>query len=140
MLDFENVSAEDLNSVMSFDHVIRVNEGGTVSDAADSPYFDEAARCVLVNADTWEWEDEFNLPEGWTLMNGYSGQDRYSGPVMHVSEYIGGGMARDILAAPGDYVALAVESDCGYTQEFCSEDEGCHCEPAGWVVAHKPAE
>lgn len=140
MLEGMKVTEENLNSVMEFGHVIRVNADGTVTGRVeDAPYFDEALRSYLVNADTWEWEEEINLPEGWTLMGGYSGQDRYSGPIMHASEYIGGRMARDILEAPGDYVALVMESDCGYTQEHCSEEVGCDCEPAGWAVAHKPA-
>ncbi len=135
------ITADKLDDVMEFDHVIRVNADGTVTDRVEgAPYFDEAARCYLVDPEAWLWEDEFNLPEGWSLMNGYSGQQGYRGPVMHTSEYIGGGMARDILETPGDYVLLAVESDCGYTQEFCSEETGCDCEPAGWVVATKPAE
>lgn len=134
------VTAENLNSVMEFDHVIRVNADGTVTDRVeDAPYFDEALRCYLTDPETWLWETEVNLPEGWHLMNGYSGQHGYSGPEMHVSEFIGGRMARDILETPGDYVALVVESDCGYTEEFCSEESGCDCEPAGWVVAFKPA-
>jgi hypothetical protein len=135
------VTADNLNNVMEFYHVIRVNADGTVTDRLEgTPYFDEAARSVLVDPEAWQWEDEINLPDGWSLMNGYSGQHGYSGPVMHVSEFIGGRMARDILETPGDYVALPVESDCGYTQEHCDEESGCDCEPAGWVVATKPAE
>jgi len=134
------VTVDNLNNVMDFYHVIRVHADGTVTDSPESPYLDEAVRSVLVNADTWEWEDEINLPEGWTLLSGFTGQYSYNGPVMHVSEYIGGGLARYILETPGDYVALPMESDCGYTQEFCSEESGCDCEPAGWVVATKPAD
>jgi hypothetical protein len=134
------VTVDNLNEVMDFYHVIRVAADGTVTEPEGTPYFDEAVRSVLVNADTWEWEDEINLPEGWTLLSGFTGQYSYNGPVMHVSEYIGGGLARYILETPGDYVALPMESDCGYTQEFCSEESGCDCEPAGWVVATKPAE
>jgi hypothetical protein len=134
------VTAENLNSVMEFYHVIRVNADGTVTDRVeDAPYFDEALRSYLVNADEYRWETEVNLPDGWSLMNGYSGQHGYSGPEMHVSEFIGGRMARDILETPGDYVALVVESDCGGVLEMCSEEDGCNCEPDGWAVAHKPA-
>lgn len=140
MSESKIVTVDNLNEVMDFYHVIRVAADGTVTDSPESPYLDEAVRSVLVDPEAWHWEDEINLPEGWSLMDGYSGQYGYSGPVMHVSEYIGGGMARDILATPGDYVALPVESDCGYTQENCSEDSGCDCEPAGWVVVTKPAE
>lgn len=45
---------------------------------------------------------------------------------MHTSEYIGGGLARDILAQPGYYVALV---------EYPS-DGG---EPDGWAVARMDA-
>lgn len=103
-----------LNDKMDFDHVIRVDSEGNVSDAhgvyAPSLY-----------------EDELDS-EGWELLDGYSGQDSYSGPVMHNSEFIGGTMERDILARPGLYVAIvahwAVEDD--------DEDD-----VEGWAVAYR---
>ena len=58
----------------------------------------------------------------WELLDGYSGQDRYSGPIMHASEYVGGRMERDILATPGVYVALV---------DYCLDDS----DPEGWAVA-----
>lgn len=64
---------------------------------------------------------------GWNLLTGYTGQCGYNGPVMHPSEYIGGGMERDILANPGWYVVTAVMGDEDY-------------EPYGWAVAYLPAE
>lgn len=130
------VTAENLNYVMSFDHVIRVNEDGTVSDVEESYYFDVRT----YKGDDEVWTTEYVLPEGWTVMNGYSGQQGYAGPDMHQSEYISGGMARDILATPGLYVALTVEADCGYTEDGCDEESGCNCEPESWVVATKPAD
>ncbi len=62
---------------------------------------------------------------GWELVTGYSRQEGYSGPVMHSSEYIGGGMARSILATPGVYAVASVDdvSDDGY--------------PVGWVLMRK---
>jgi hypothetical protein len=134
------VTAENLNSEMEFYHIIRVNEDGTVTDSPLDTYVEGAVSMYLVDVESYRWEDDFNLPEGWELMKGYSGQQGYSGPVMHSSEFIGGGMARDILAAPGDYVALPVESDCGYKMENCDPETGCNCEPAGWVVMRKLAE
>lgn len=134
------VTEENLNDAMEFYHIIRVHADGTVTDSPEDPYLEEAVRSVLVDPEGWVWEDEINLPEGWSLLSGFTGQYSYNGPVMHVSEYIGGGIARYILETPGDYVALPMESDCGYTQEHCSEESGCDCEPAGWVVATKPAE
>ncbi len=64
----------------------------------------------------------------WLPMDGYSGQDRYSGPVMHSSEFIGGRLKDDILSEPGVYVICVVE--------VMPDDEDCDddCEPAGWVV------
>ena len=136
----KKITAENLNDAMEFYHVIRVDAAGNVTDSPEDVYCEGWVQSVLTDPETDLWEDEFNLPEGWQLMTGYTGQYGYNGPVMHSSEFIGGGMARDILETPGDYVALVVESDCGYTQEHCSEETGCNCEPAGWVVAFKPAE
>lgn len=103
-----------LNDEMEFDHVIHVDEQGNVTDAdgvyAPSVYEDDGDPIV----DT----------EGWELMDGYSGQDRYSGPVMHASEFIGGQMERDILALPGLYVAVVV---------YPLDDS----EPEGWAVAYQ---
>jgi hypothetical protein len=130
------VTPENLNSVMEFGHMIRVNVDGTVIDSPDRPYMEVST----YKGDDGEWHDDFQLPEGWKLMSGYTGQYSYNGPVMHPSEYIGGRMATDILETPGDYVALVQESDCGGTEENCDADSGCDCEPGGWVVAFKPAE
>lgn len=85
-----------LNTVMSFDHVIRVWSDGTVSEPRD----------------VWAPELHDGKVEGsWELMNGYSGQYGYSGPCMQASECIEGHMARDILAAPGWYVAVYETSE-----------------------------
>jgi len=100
---------DTLNDMMEFDHVIRVHADGTVTDEPG------------VYAPDLHDDDE---PIGWTLLDGYSGQYGYSGPIMHASEYIGGGLARDILATPGVYVALV---------NYLSDDE----EPEGWAVARK---
>jgi hypothetical protein len=132
------VTVENLNEVMEFDHVIEVKADGTVEDSSESPYLD--LRYYLTDPETGLWEPDFTLPEGWQLMTGYTGQYGYNGPVMHSSEFIGGRMARDILETPGLYVALIVESDCGNTEEHCTEEDGCQCEADGWAVAFKPAE
>lgn len=67
----------------------------------------------------------------WELLTGYSGQDSYSGPIMHPSEYIGGGLERDILATPGVYVVLAAYSS---PEEGEEEEEEM---PDGWAVARR---
>ena len=48
------------------------------------------------------------MDEPWELLSGLSGQYGYSGPHMHASEYIGGGLARHILETAGFYVVTVV--------------------------------
>lgn len=100
-----------LNDVMEFDHVVTVHDDGTVTDGPAGVYAPELS------------DGELTDPR-WELLNGYSGQYCYSGPIMHASEYIGGGMERDILDTPGVYVALV---------DYPSDDS----EPEGWAVARK---
>lgn len=99
-----------LNEVMEFDHVVRVHEDGSVTDEPN----------------VWAPDLHDGELEGseWELLDGYSGQDRYSGPIMHSSEFIGGGMADDILSTPGVYVALV---------DYPTDDD----DPEGWAVARR---
>jgi hypothetical protein len=110
-MESKTVTRDNLNEIMDFDHVIRVHPDGTVTYPADvyAPELDD---------------DDTVLGGEWELLDGYSGQQGYSGPIMHPSEYIGGGMADDILSRPGLYVAL-VSSD-GDTDH-------------GWAVAYREA-
>lgn len=115
----------NLNERMEFDHVIEVHEDGTVTDAPDGVWAPE------YNDDTLD-----QLPDsGWTLMDGYSGQDRYSGPVMHNSEFIGEGcgMERDILERPGYYVTILAHWPP--TEDDDPED---YDDVEGWLVAYRP--
>ncbi len=82
-----------LNERMEFDRVIEVTAAGDIVDRPDlhAPEL---------------YDDELANPD-WLLLDGYSGQHGYSGPMMHSSESIGGRMERDIIATPGVYVALA---------------------------------
>lgn len=99
-----------LNEIMEFDHVIEVHEDGTITDRNDI-YAPELYDGELVD-------------ESWSLLNGFSGQDRYAGPIMHQSEFIGGGMERYIRETPGIYVALV---------DYSLDDS----EPEGWAVAYR---
>lgn len=134
MTHSEIVTPDMLNSVMSFEHVIRVNEDGTVSGVEEFFYFEVGTDL----GDDGIWHAHESLPEGWSLMSGYTGQYGYNGPHMHQSEFIGGRMARDILETPGLYVVLEVTPNCNYTEDDCNEDDGCNCEATEWVVATKP--
>lgn len=121
------VAADKLNDVMEIDHVIRVHEDGRVSDVSG-----EYAPELI---------DEEIMGEGWKFFTaGYSGQDRYSGPIMHNSEYIGGQLARDILTTPGIYVAVAAyysaDEDESDEDESESEETGTW---DGWAVVRKDA-
>ena len=110
------VTEDDLNDVMELDHVIRVHADGTVSDVDDF-HAPELSEGELLDR-RWEF-----------FSTGYTGQYGYSGPIMHDSEYIGGGLARDILATPGVYVAVA----CYYADE--EEDGETYVE--GWAVVRR---
>lgn len=125
------VNKNSLNDLMEFDHVIMVDADGHVSEPGGI-----WAPEVTVQEGSYANPDVSAMHnEPWTLMNGYSGQYGYHGPVMHSSEFIGGKLAEDILAEPGYYVAVVVA-------DVDSEDDD---EPAGWAVArleldeHKPA-
>lgn len=107
-----DATPETLNGIMGFDHVVEVHADGTVTHRAD-----------IYAPDLHEGE---MLADEWSLLDGWSVQDRYSGPIMHQSEYIGGGMARWILDNPGIYVALV---------DYSFDDE----EPEGWAVATRDA-
>lgn len=120
------VGTERLNEIMVFTQPVRVDHFGH-------------ARIVdlLVPESVYQTLDEnghctdnvvYGLSDEWTLLDGYSGQYGYSGPVMHRSELIGGRMALDILSTPGIYVALEVVGNT---------DNWPDTEPIGWVVARR---
>ncbi len=107
-----------LNLQMEFDHVIQVHEDGTVTEPD----------LGLYAPNVYDGELEGG-GDPWYLLDGYSGQDRYSGPIMHDSEYIGGGMARDILSEPGYYVCVVA---------YYLPEDGDELEADGWAVAYLP--
>lgn len=148
----------ELNEIMEFDHIIRVAEDGTITEPRDVDIYAD----LNVAPDG---TDEFDLSDGWELLKGFTGQYSYNGPVMHPSEFIGGGLERHIRETPGYYVALVVEARCNYEQHtktysqfganlvcscggtycedeptLCTEESGCDCFPAGWAVAYRPLE
>lgn len=109
---------------MEFDHVIRVRKDGWATLIEDEPgvYAPE----VHYQGDGSD-DDDLWVSSGWELLNGYSGQYGYRGPVMHSSEFIGGRMELDILAEPGVYVSVVVTCD----------DAGDGDDVAGWAVARR---
>ena len=98
-----NATPNTLNAEMEFDSVIYSHGDGTVSDAHTmrSPYV------YVAELEDGTWVGEA-MDEPWELLSGFSGQYGYSGPHMHASEYIGGGLARHILETAGFYVVTVV--------------------------------
>lgn len=110
-----------LNDVMGFDHVVLSDGRGNV-------------RRVDVDSSALDGlhVDDMRLPDGWELLDGFSGQHGYDGPVMHESEFIGGGLERYIRANAGLYVAVIVWGDAA---PECREDGDVI---DGWAVAFRP--
>jgi hypothetical protein len=124
-----------LSHLMDFDSPITVHEDGTVTHGPANVYAPDLT------------DDELS-GEGWELFtHGYSGQHGYSGPIMHDSEFIGGGLARDILGQPGTYVAVVAywPPSCEHCDAEIYQDaqgawidvqtggDACPAEPAGNV-------
>lgn len=115
-----------LNDIMEIDHVIKVTADGVISEDTPGIYAPE----VYVDCDDdgqISRDDDAEMMRviesaGWTVVNGYSGQQGYAGPIMHPSEFIGGGIEDHIREIPGYYVVCSVET--------LDDDET----PAGWVL------
>ena len=100
-----------LTYIMDFDLVVRVDPDGMITEARD------------VQAPSL-FDDDLDSTV-WTLLDGFSGQHGYSGPLMHQSEYVGGGLESYIRSHPGLYVSL-VNTPADDT------------EPTEWAVAYCP--
>lgn len=75
-----------------------------------------------------DFDSPFRIAKGAEFINGFSGQDRYAGPIMHESEYLGGGMAQYVLDNPGVYALVAAY----YAPEDETEDSAP--EIHGWAL------
>lgn len=108
-----------LSDVMEFDRVIRVGYDGNVG-------YEPGIRAPELHDGKLEGDGTHPSDSArynrWELMHGYSGQHGYSGPMMHSSEQIDGGLADAILDCPGLYVALV---------NYHTDDT----EPDSWAVA-----
>jgi hypothetical protein len=109
-------STKTLHDRIEFDCPFRVDENGDVTPAHD----------VLAP----ELFDE-EISPGWEMLNGYSGQDSYCGPIMHNAEYVAGALERDILATPGVYCLVAAQ------WESEDDEDGGDCIVDGWAVARR---
>ena len=152
LVRFENGPDAELNNAVEFDSPFFVLPGDsgrcTVLTYPHTPIDPPMVLSVML---VEGGEPELDGLDGWQPVTGYSGQHGYSGPVMHASEYLGGGMARDLLSGElgaGWFVITSVESDA--CDDFrmhgqCTPDGGdcgrnCSEEPAGWILLHKPVD
>ena len=87
-----------------------------------------------------DWQYDPAALGGWsTFSDGASGQYGYDGPILHPSEFLGGGLAKKVLTTPGTYVLV----DVSYQEEEEFDDEGyviLDYDPSGWVVLKKDEE
>ncbi len=109
------MTAQTLSDLMDFDHVIRVHDDGTITEPKG------------IYAPELDGEEFVGGYDDWELLRGFTGQYSYSGPVMHPSEFIGGGLERHIRETPGYYVALVVAE---------INDETDESDAYGWAVAY----
>lgn len=109
--------AQNYNDRFAFDHPLQVLEDGSLAEPerARELWTDELGivDCDIDGqigpAEEARWVRDLN-DAGWEPVTGYSGQYGYSGPIMHASEFLGGGMAESLAATPGTYVTIMVET------------------------------
>ncbi|MHB8415615.1 MAG: hypothetical protein ACYDB1_09575 [Acidiferrobacteraceae bacterium] len=117
MRNIKKVTPETLSRAVEFDCAFEVLYGDRICEPRDVLYAPDVLDGVL-ESDAWEFVD------------GFSGQDSYSGPIMHESEYLGGGMARFVLDNPGVYVMTPAY--------YSPEEEGGDFVIEGWaLLKHK---
>lgn len=112
---------DDLNSKVEFDIPFEVVNGEVRGTDINGPsvYFVEGDGPDI----------EIDSRDDWEPVDGWSGQYRYSGPIMHPSEYLGGAMARYVLENPGIYCVTEVID--------MEEDPEESSDPIGWILLKK---
>lgn len=122
----------ELNELMSFGRTVESDGVGNVFSVKIPEYLPEVVY-VEDDDDGQILSDELvePLPDGWKLLSGFTGQYSYNGPIMHPSEFIGGGLERYIRETAGLYVAVIVDV---FPKNNVEESEN-----AGWAVAYKEA-
>lgn len=136
---------ERLSYIADFDHVFQVDDNGNVTDDDFS----------LRTPDTLDVDAYATELEGWHLpLSGMTGQDRYSGPWLHDSEVIVGGVAERVLAIPGHWAAIYGTHSCcdDFHPLFVDVPEDaplpnanhpadhseCDTLLEGWTMVHRP--
>lgn len=108
-----HATPDNLNSLVEFDSAFIVTPEGV--ETAHEVYVPN-----VYNDDVSDIYIESSL---WETLSGYTGQHGYNGAVLHASETLSGGLARDILEDVGGIYAVTVVEDLD-DPEY----------PAGWCV------
>ncbi len=128
MSELDITRQEDLQRIAEFDHPFTVTAAGALADAPAGIYAPNVWHDETTDIDMEGAEDK------WEALTDYTGQHGYSGAVMHASEYLGGGIARDILDTPGVYVVVVVnvlpEDECRHCGRFVENVGGSWIDPA----------
>lgn len=127
-----------LNDLMEFDHVVYSDGHGNVASVrlhdwqhwAPAPYVDLDADGQMISLDP---NDIHDLGD-WKLLNGFSGQDRYHGPIMHESEFVGGDLEIHIRYHAGYYVVVEITGIGPLETDTDGPDL------VGWAVAYRESE
>lgn len=121
----------ELNEQMEFGLVVASHGNGTV--VRDQTEYANEVVYLNLDADGQLLNDDLiDVLPGWSALSGFTGQYSYNGPVMHASEYIGGGLERHIRENAGFYVAVLVDG--------IPEDENGENPSIGWAILFRPFE
>lgn len=126
--------SKSLSDLMEFEHVIEVREDGSIAEPsgmyapeitlegdAEGQVSDEAEAAMIAYVER----------QGWSLLRGFTGQYMAGdSPIMHPSEFIGGGLERHIRENPGYYVSVVIDVQ--------PDAEDAESEMCGWGVAYRP--
>lgn len=146
--------SRELNSAIEFDCPFLLIPGEGSAAIVDGNDLPQLGRVYAPSVTCHPADGSLVIEEpAWVPVSGYSGQYRYSGPVMHASEQLSGGMARDLLEGvmgAGWFVVVAVEQEtcddyaaygeCGVSNPPADGDtlHECSDEPVGWMLLHRP--
>ena len=141
-----------INELMEFDHVVAVMPDGRVIDTDEGfNYLDEYAPEVIIDYDGPFKEAQISREDtaamidylgqqGWEALCGWSRQylTQKDDPIMHPSEFIGGGIEERIREEPGYWVKLAVDIHPNEDDpEHESNGGSGESKSVGWIVARK---
>lgn len=129
------VTADTLNENVEFDSPFIIGaQGGKETWIADVG--------SVYAPGVYDYVDQEGSPVGsleiesdkWEAVRGYSSQQGYSGPEMHPSEYLGGGMARDVLADTGAIYVVCAVTNLPFWEATEEETNDVMDSTAGWVL------